>query len=56
MSLDHLSATATRNLTAESHAHAPLNDWENVAIAGGDCLDSAHITWESAWIDIGGEG
>lgn len=57
MSLDHMAATSTRILTAENHAHAPLNDWETAALAGiGECNDPAHLSWESAWIDIGGEG
>lgn len=57
MSLDQVSCGTGRNLLAESHAHAPLNDWEAVSvISAGEGNDHAHASWESAWIDLGGEG
>jgi len=58
MSLDHLSAASPRNLTTDSHTHAPINDRDAVAVLAGvgEHFDPAHATWEAAWIDIGGEG
>jgi hypothetical protein len=57
MSLEHMSATSPRNLITETHAHAPSTDRDAMAHAvAGDCHESAHAPWESAWIDIGGEG
>ena len=57
MSLDHMPGSSSWNLLAENHAQAPVNDWDVVAMtSGGECHDPAHATWESAWIDIGGEG
>lgn len=55
MSLEFLSASNGYGLNSDTHP--PTGDREgNPAIVAAESGDKSHSGWESAWIDLGGEG
>lgn len=56
MSLEQLSGSNVRSVAAD-HAHGVASEWDSLAAnAGADAADLPHLSWETAWIDLGGEG
>ncbi len=57
MSFDHtFLGSNNRVASAENYLHSPANEWDLGASPGVEVTDAAPVNWESAWIDLGGEG